>query len=274
MSAIGLMYHDVVRDANWSESGFTGADADLYKLEEHRFYEHLDAIRTAAPAPPGSVRNGVAGGGGATLFLTFDDGGVSAHTTIAPLLDAFGWTGHFFVTGARIDTPGFLSSDHIHDLHTRGHVVGAHSWSHPVRMSSCGRDELLEEWTRSAEAIARITGEPTAVASVPGGYYSRAVAQTAAYAGIRTLFTSEPTTRPHRVGEMLVIGRYTVQRGASARKVVSLAGGGGLHRSRQWLLWNTKKLLKRTGGSQYLRIRRALLARAGSPEKSSIRGTK
>lgn len=274
MSFVALMYHDVVRDAEWSASGFAGADADLYKLDAAHFQEHLEAIRKTAPPLPGGGPGGVAAGGEAEFFLTFDDGGASAHTTIAPLLEEFGWRGHFFVTGNRIDTPGFLSRTQIRDLHSRGHVIGAHSWSHPQRMSSCSRAELLGEWTRSAEVISSATGVPTSVGSVPGGYYSRAVAETAGDAGLRLLFTSEPTTRAQRVGETLVIGRYTVQRGTSARAAAGLAGGRGTHRPRQWLLWNVKKLLKRAGGVQYLKIRRALLAGAAPRDQTSIRETK
>src|SRR5262245_47304812 len=53
---------------------------------------------------------------------------------------------------------------------------------------------------KSRELLRDILGESVTVASVPGGYYGRAVAETAAEAGIRVLFNSEPTTRTQTVG--------------------------------------------------------------------------
>jgi len=77
-----------------------------------------------------------------------------------------------------------LPAEQIRDLHQRGHIIGSHSCSHPKRMSFCSRAELLQEWGRSCEILAGILGAPVTVASVPGGFYSRAVAEAAAEAGI------------------------------------------------------------------------------------------
>src|SRR6185503_7420328 len=127
------------------------------------------------------------------LFITFDDGGISAFTTIAPMLEDAGWRGPFFVTAGCVAQRSFMTPDQIRELHNRGHIIGSHSLSHPLRMSSCSWDKMIEEWSVSVKILSQIVGERVAVASVPGGQYSRQVAQTAARSGITTLFTSEPT---------------------------------------------------------------------------------
>ena len=86
--------------------------------------------------------------------------GKAAITEIAPRLEALGWCGHFFMTSGQIGAPGFLTASELRELHARGHVVGSHSHSHPVRMSACSVAELRREWTDSVGLLTDILGEP------------------------------------------------------------------------------------------------------------------
>ena len=262
MRAIALQYHDVIDGGAWEASGFPGDAAATYKLSAAEFAAHVRAVSAAAaPHPLGvleALRAGAAVGRPVVLF-TFDDGGVSAIARTADTLEAHGWRGHFFVTTDYVGTPGFLTGAQIRELHARGHIVGAHSCSHPVRMSQCTPAELRREWGGSVRALADVLGAPVAVASVPGGYYAPRVAEAAAQAGVRALFTSEPVSRVARVGECLVLGRYTLRRGTPAEVAASLAAGRPAPQLQQWVAWNTKKVAKRVAGRLYLRVRRALL---------------
>lgn len=244
--AISLLYHDVVPPGRDDASGFPGPGAAPYKLTADEFVAHMAAVAGTGAAPR----------------LTFDDGGVSGIDPVADVLERHGWRGHFFVTTDWVGAPGFLDAGQIRELRRRGHVIGSHSCSHPERMSSCGRDRLLDEWRRSCAALGEILGEEVTEASVPGGYYSRAVAEAAAEAGVRTLFTSEPTAATWRVGGCVVVGRYTVYRGMSAGQSAALAAGRRLARWRQALWWNVKKAAKAIGGRAYLALRGKVLARA------------
>lgn len=276
MKAISLMYHDVVADSgDWDASGFAGRDAALYKHTREQFAAHVEAIARAARRQPTTInelrderaradvgrddaqRNG--GGTRTPLLLTFDDGGRGAHESAADLVEARGWRGHFFVTAGRVGSPTFMTREQLRDLRARGHVVGSHSYSHPARMSALSDAELFEEWSSSLGALSDALGEPVTCASVPGGYFSRAVAEAASRAGVRVLFTSEPTARAHRVGECLVLGRYTILRRTPPREAAALAAGAFAPRAKQVAVWNAKKVLKWAGGEQYLRLRKALL---------------
>lgn len=290
MRAIAIMYHDVVAREEHERSGFAGADAALYKLDPAQFAAHLDAIGEAVgDAKPASVFelardsanatgnnvNGSAKGeakangkgdvnrsakGSATPFLiTFDDGGASAATRIAGMLEERGWRGHFLVTTDYIGTRSFVTREQVRALHAGGHVVGSHSCSHPLRMAGCSRAQLLDEWRRSIGVLGEIVGERVRVASVPGGHYSRAVAETAAEAGIEFLFTSEPTARVREVEGCVIVGRYAVQRWTTAEAAAAIATGKFAPRARQAILWNAKKLTKRLGGEYYLKMRRTLI---------------
>lgn len=200
-----LMYHDVFDDAGPASSGFPGADADLYKLAVADFEAHLGALGAAVGHAP-SLAGEPQGDAHAWAF-TFDDGGCSAATLVAPRLSALGWRGHFFVTAGRVGTPGFVSHGQLRELTAAGHRVGSHSDSHPLRMAALSRDRLLEEWRSSVRRLSDWIGAPVETASVPGGWYAPAVAEAASECGIRHLLTSEPTSRPWTVAQATVYGR-------------------------------------------------------------------
>lgn len=265
-SVVSIMYHDVVAAAaDPDASGFPGADAATYKLERKQFAEHLQAISERVPHGPIVIPELASWtGASAPLLITFDDGGISAYQPIADLLEARNWRGHFFVTTDYIDTPTFLNREQVRELHRRGHVIGSHSCSHPLRMSRCGWNELVQEWRASVEVLSDILDARVEVASVPGGHYSRKVAEAASLAGIKTLFTSEPTTGVERVGDCLVLGRYAIQRWTSTETAAALASNRIAPRLRQLLLWNAKKATKKLGGEYYLRVRKSLLAKTKS----------
>jgi peptidoglycan/xylan/chitin deacetylase (PgdA/CDA1 family) len=251
------MYHDVIERGADDASGFAGADAARYKIERERFAAHLDAIATRVRETTRvfdpSIREVN------SFTLTFDDGGVSAYTCVAEMLERRGWRGHFFVTTDNIGTPTFLSRAQIQELHQRGHVIGSHSCSHPMRMSHCSRAEMLKEWRTSVEVLSEILGERVRAASVPGGYYSREVAETAAQARIEVLFTSEPTTRTHLTNGCRVLGRYMILHRTAPEIAAALASGEITPRLRQSLVWKAKKVTKALGGKHYLRVRNAFL---------------
>src|SRR5262249_55725103 len=188
-------------------------------------------------------------------MITFDDGGVSSYTPIADQLELIGWRAHFFITTDYIGAPAFMSREQIRDLHRRGHVIGSHSCSHPLRFASRPDAERRREWSVSVSVLSDLLGARVRVASVPGGQYSRKVAEAAADTGIEALFTSEPTTRCARVENCLVIGRYSIQRWMTSAVAAGMASGRFAPRFRQWLWWGIKKGAKKLGGDYYLRLR-------------------
>ena len=259
---ITLLYHDVITGDDPDTSGFSGANPAEYKLSVDEFGLHLRAISRVLQGPvirPGDI--------GEQIFstpptiLSFDDGGVSAYEHIAPMLESYNWSGCFFITTDRIDTPAFISREQIRDLHHRGHVIGSHSCSHPKKMSECSREELLEEWQRSLAVLSEIVGEKVTVASVPGGFYSRQIAETAARSGVKTLFTSEPVQRIVFVDGCAVIGRFSVKRGMGPVVPVDFVQGKRIRRFRQYAYWNLKKGAKAISGPVYPWIRSMYLSR-------------
>lgn len=262
MRAISILYHDVVTKDRPDSSGFPGRDAAAYKLERDEFERHLEAIAGAAHERPATAQELLNWTGkGFPFLLTFDDGGLSAYTCIADLLEKYGWYANFFITTDYIDSPSFLTKEQLRELRKRGHTIGSHSCSHPTRMSHCSWERLLEEWERSVHVLSDILGEQVSVASLPGGYYSTQVAEAAFRAGIRVLFISEPTTRCHFVEGCLILGRYTIWRGMPPETAAGIVAGKLSPRLKQFAFWNLKRLAKTLGGKYYLRLRELRFAR-------------
>ncbi len=255
MPTVTLLYHDVVEAGSPHSSGFTGADADAYKLAWPEFDRHLRVLADIGRAPSLVTASYHLAD---EFMLTFDDGGISAQR-IARALEQRGWPGHFFATVDYIGTPGFMDAARIRTLTEAGHVVGSHSCSHPLRMARQSGSQLHEEWHRSVATLSDIVGSPVITASIPGGAYSRQVAVAAAAEGIRWLFTSEPTTRVGEVDGCFVVGRYTIMAGTPAGVAKQIAEGVWLPRYKQWVWWNAKKIMKRLGGEIYLAARRKLM---------------
>ena len=258
MQALAIMYHDVVENGDFESSGFPGEGAHVYKLRREDFERHLDAIGAATTAV-GTVSQRE----GRPVLLTFDDGGVSFHHPIADLLEARCWRGHFFVTTDRIGAPGFVTEAQLRELHHRGHIVGSHSCSHPTRMAALTRAAMDREWRQSIARLSELLGVAVKVASVPGGYYSRDVGESAAASGIEALFTSEPTAHVAMLNGCRVFGRYVVQRGMPPEWSAGFAAGNPGHCWRQSAVWKAKRVAKSLGGNAYLQLRQAILERKG-----------
>ena len=247
MPMVSLLFHDVYADSP-GESGFVSSAADRYKLPARDFEEQLERLADA--------------GTGANPFLiTVDDGGASYHTMIADRLEARGWTGHCFVSTDCIGRSGFLDNAQIRDLDARGHVIGSHSASHPSRFSACTEEQMRDEWSRSRRVLEDLLGHAVTVASVPGGYYSRRVAATAREAGLRKLFTSEPTTAVHDEQGLLVIGRFTIRCGHAGGTAARLVSPAPWARLGMWTSWNAKAVIKPVLGQSYAHVADWILAR-------------
>jgi peptidoglycan/xylan/chitin deacetylase (PgdA/CDA1 family) len=254
MRALSLEYHDVTVGAP-DLTGFAGAGPASYKLPAEEFSRHIDAIaaRTAGAERVTDLLDGW--GSRRPFFLTFDDGGRSAWTHIADVLERHGWRGHFFITAGRVDAPTFLSRAEIRALRDRGHVIGTHSYTHPTRMGACPRHQLIDEWERSVGRLQDILGQAVLTGSVPGGFYTRPVAETAAKAGLKALFISAPTTLCRTIDGCLVLGRYTLRRWSTSATAAAIAAGAPLPRASQWMLYTALNLARTVAGERYTQLR-------------------
>jgi peptidoglycan/xylan/chitin deacetylase (PgdA/CDA1 family) len=265
MKAIALGYHDVLAE-NEAQRAARSVTRLHYALTMPEFRAHLAAI-VAAQASIAQAAKPLSWGR-LPVFLTFDDGADCA-MAIADELEQHRWAGHFFITTDWIGRPGFLSAPQIRRLQERGHAAGSHSCTHPARMSRLSDSELDREWYESRRILSDVLGEDVRIASVPDGYYSCRVARSAARAGIRVLFTSEPTASISVVDGCLTVGRYFLLKRSPAKLSGLLAQGKPWPRWQQKLRWQLKKPIKAIGGELYLKARRQWFERDAQEHDST-----
>ena len=173
MKISSLAYHDVFSIDKHNDSGFKNSSAKSYKIDYDQFKFQLNKINEAKKYIPVTINDLVEKNLSGRFMLTFDDGGVSAFTLIKEILDKYKWKGHFFITAKFINKKGFLTSEQIIKLKNDGHVIGTHSWSHPLIISSLNDEELNYEWEKSIDTLENIINEPIITASIPGGFFKK-----------------------------------------------------------------------------------------------------
>jgi len=254
MRVVSLLFHDVYA-SDPHESGFRSPAADRYKLSTPSFEAQLDGLEDLRiPNPASRI----------PVVITVDDGGISYYTVVADRLETRGLQGHCFVSTDLIGERGFLTAAQIRELDTRGHIIGTHSASHPPRFSALTAARMRAEWVDSRRRLEDLLGRAVTVGSIPGGYFSADVARAAAETGLRTLFTSEPTTKPSVVDECTLIGRFTIRPGHPPDMSRRFASAAPWTRCGTWVRWNAKALVKPMLGPSYARIADWLLESGGS----------
>ena len=238
------MYHDLyVHDK--SESGFQTVGSMPYKVKSEVFERHVKAVKEYT----NSHKN-------TEVEFSFDDGGVTFLTLAAPILEKYGMRGTFFITTKYIDTEGFLSSKQLKELAQRGHLVGAHSHTHAL-LNTLSHKDLIDEWRISTEIIKDKIGHCD-VASIPNGASSDLVLREAQKAGIKILYTSEPSTKEKFFNKMRLIGRYTVVDGMDENAVMRIITDSNYRRKmyiKRLFLKTARKLM----GSAYFKVRTMIL---------------
>lgn len=249
MKAVTLLYHDIVKNSDFSSSGFKGSDADFYKLDKEVFINQIQMLiknKNLNTDDLNCLHSKHTDASNVPFYITFDDGGISFNTEIASILESVGWRGIFFISTQYIDSAGFMTKHQIQDLHKRGHVIGSHSCTHPRCFSDLTLKELQNEWGTSKKELEHIISSSVSTASVPGGFLSKAVIETAESAGYLSLFTSEPQTKINHFGKMDILGRYCITQATSNKEVMAYSSKNtNFTQVWQYLFWNFKKLVKK-----------------------------
>lgn len=243
MRPIVLMYHDVY-EVNSAESGFDTPGARHYKIDKTTFVEHVKAITQYCEANGLRKEN---------IVFTFDDGGLSFYTIIAPILEEYGWRGVFFISTKYIGTEGFMTSSQIADLHQRGHIIGSHSHHHRV-LTEFSLEEVKMEIGQSVSILSEIIGEHITTISIPNGCYSRAILDITLKEGLKTIYTSKPTTKEELYKGGVMIGRYSITYNTTADDILKILTQPSL-RKKMELKYNVLQLVKGILGKNYSRLK-------------------
>ncbi|MDH6627779.1 peptidoglycan/xylan/chitin deacetylase (PgdA/CDA1 family) [Streptomyces sp. LBL] len=160
-------------------------------------------------------------GRGSTMVLTFDDGPDPRYTPyILDTLAEYDVRAMFFVCGEMAarhqDLPARMADE--------GHVVGNHTWSHPL-LTGLSRRRIRWEMESTSDVIEEACGERPQWFRAPYGAWNRAAFQIGAELGMEPLAWTVDTLDWTTPGARTIAGR--VEHGAAPGVVVLSHDAGG-----------------------------------------------
>ncbi|MGW1610503.1 polysaccharide deacetylase family protein [Streptomyces sp. NPDC002285] len=160
-------------------------------------------------------------GRGRTMVLTFDDGPDPRYTPhILDTLREYDVRAMFFVCGEMVAAHGDL----LARMADEGHVVGNHTWSHPL-LTRLGRGRIREEMERTSDVIEETYGERPVWFRAPYGAWNRTAFRLGAELGMDPLAWTVDTLDWTAPGTRTIIDR--VENGAAPGVVVLSHDAGG-----------------------------------------------
>ncbi|MEU0744251.1 polysaccharide deacetylase family protein [Streptomyces sp. NPDC006134] len=179
--------------------------------------------RRAVPARPPVRREPLlrVSGRGRTMVLTFDDGPDPRYTPdILDTLAEYEVRAMFFVCGEMADG----NKDLLARMADDGHVVGNHTWSHPL-LTRLTRRRIRREMERTCDVIEEAYGERPLWFRAPYGAWNRAAFQLGAELGMEPLAWTVDTLDWTTPGSRTIVDR--VEDGAAPGVVVLSHDAGG-----------------------------------------------
>ncbi|MET9778327.1 polysaccharide deacetylase family protein [Streptomyces sp. NPDC006367] len=163
-------------------------------------------------------------GRGRVMMLTFDDGPDPRYTPeILDTLAEHDVRATFFVCGEMAE----WNRDLLSRMADEGHVVGNHTWSHPL-LTTLTRRRIRSEMERTSEIVEKAYGEPPRWFRAPYGAWNRAAFQLGAELGMEPLAWTVDTLDWTTPGTATIVDRVE---GGAAPGVVVLAHDAGGDRS-------------------------------------------
>ncbi|BBC38376.1 hypothetical protein SGFS_096700 [Streptomyces graminofaciens] len=160
-------------------------------------------------------------GRGRTMVLTFDDGPDPRYTPdILSILRRYDVRAMFFVCGEM----AVAGKDLLRQMADDGHVVGNHTWSHPL-LTRLSRSAIRSEMERTCEVIEEAYGEPPQWFRAPYGAWNRATFKLGAELGMEPLAWTLDTLDWRGTAARTIADR--VEHGAAPGVVVLSHDAGG-----------------------------------------------
>ncbi|QKW30464.1 polysaccharide deacetylase family protein [Streptomyces seoulensis] len=160
-------------------------------------------------------------GRGNTMLLTFDDGPNPEYTPhILDTLAKYDIRATFMVCGEMAD----WNRDLLARMADEGHVVGNHTWTHPL-LTQLSRSEIRDEIESTSDVIEKAYGSRPLWFRAPYGAWNRTVFQLNAQLGMEPLAWSVDSLDWTTPGTGTIVRR--VERGAGPGVVVLSHDAGG-----------------------------------------------
>ncbi|MEV5843363.1 polysaccharide deacetylase family protein [Streptomyces sp. NPDC051985] len=160
-------------------------------------------------------------GSGKRMMLTFDDGPNPNYTPhILDTLAKYDVRAMFFLCGECI----VVNRELVARMADEGHVVGNHTWTHPL-LTTLNRSEIRDEMVSTSDAIEDTYGERPQWFRAPYGAWNRAAFQLGAEMGMEPMAWTVDSTDWTVPGTRTIVD--TIENGAAPGVVVLSHDAGG-----------------------------------------------
>lgn len=134
------------------------------------------------------------------VAITFDDGYQSDYETVLPILKKYNACATFFIIGAKINTPGYLTEKQLKALAESGvaqignHTYAIHEQPREQVQALCvtAPEKIVRDVLHNQERLKSITGQDITAFSYPYGVYGRYIDSLLKQQGLIT-FSSDET---------------------------------------------------------------------------------
>jgi peptidoglycan/xylan/chitin deacetylase (PgdA/CDA1 family) len=122
------------------------------------------------------------------VTINIDDGVRAAYEASAPVLEAAGMRGSYYIITHRFDFPAYMTAQEVLQAQAAGHEIGAHTRTHPD-LTALTADQVRDEVAGSVTDLKNIGIRSVDTFAYPFGAYNdttRSVVDTLGFKGVRT----------------------------------------------------------------------------------------
>lgn len=250
-----LLYHDIVPDAEELRDPY---DTHVSTLKAHLAWIAGEGRRGVTLSEGMLWLHGAGDDEERPVAITFDDGWRSTLSLALAALRSHGFAATVFIATDLIGADRMLGRGDLRALREAGIEIGSHGRTHRY-LSELQPEEVLEELTSSKAALEDLLGERITTLSVPGGFYSTAVRETAGRCGYRWVCGSSWGINTPRTDPLNLL-RIGVKNDPAAGEVAALVRGELLPMAKRKLSYAIRTAAKRgLGAGAYLQVRKLLL---------------
>ncbi len=158
------------------------------------------------------------------VVLTFDDGDLSNHEVVLPLLKKMGFSATFFVTINDIGKKNKMDWSMIYDLSRNGMDVASHGLSHSF-LTAHNDYTVLNELLLSKQILEKYTRKRVDFLSIPRGFYNKRVLTIARDVGFKAVCISDAGYNDFLAQDIFLLKRFTVRKNYGLRVFKSIVHG-------------------------------------------------
>lgn len=244
---IAFNYHKICKET----------DSEVYSISPESLARHLCMVRDNNLRVVGVDDVLSAHVDDGLVMFHFDDGTQDHAQNVFPLLETADAPGVFFISTAKIGTPGYLTISQVQDLSAAGHDIECHGHSHK-RMDRMAQSDLDSQLETGMDLIRSWTGRAPRILSPPGGFYNPNIIRTARRHGFECIRSMRWNTNSIPLSGS--IDCFVINHATTDTHLEQLMRGRGIFILRTAFLM--KQMLRSVlPYSFYLKVRRALCLR-------------